>query len=59
MAPEAYRTEVIEVPAADPYACEADAFAASVLDGAPSPLPLSDAIGNVRVLTGLFAAAGS
>ncbi len=58
-APEAYQTEVIEVPAADPYACQADAFAAAVLDGAPSPLPLSDAIGNVRVLTDLLAAARS
>ncbi|HYO42442.1 MAG TPA: Gfo/Idh/MocA family oxidoreductase, partial [Candidatus Limnocylindrales bacterium] len=58
-APEACETEVIELPAADPYACQADAFAAAALDGAPSPLPVSDAIGNVRVLTDLFAAAGS
>jgi len=57
--PEDPGTEVFEVPAADPYACEADAFAAAVLDGEPSPLPLSDAIGNVRVLQRLFAAAGS
>jgi predicted dehydrogenase len=58
-APEAYETEVMTIPAADPYACEVDAFAAAVLDDTPSPLPLSDAIGNVRVLTDLFVAAGS
>ena len=28
-------TETFELPPADPYACEADAFAAAVLDGAP------------------------
>ena len=58
-APEAYDTEVIEIPAGDPYAFQADAFAAAVLDGAPSPLPVSDAIGNVRTLVRLFEAAGS
>ena len=58
-APEAYDTEVITIPAADPYTAQADAFAATVLDGAPSPLPLSDSLGNVRTLLRLFAAAGS
>jgi len=56
-APEAWQTEVLEIPAADAYAAQADAFAASVLDGEPSPLPLSDALGNVRTLERLFAAA--
>ena len=58
-APEAQETETFELPPADPYACQADAFAAAVLDGAPSPLPLSDAIANVRVIERLFAAARS
>jgi predicted dehydrogenase len=58
-APEAQDTETFELPPADPYACQADAFAAAILDGAPSPLPLSDAIANARVLEWLFAAAGS
>jgi predicted dehydrogenase len=57
--PEAYDTEVITIPAADPYAAQADAFAAAVLDGAPSPLPLTDSLGNVRTLLRLFEAAGS
>jgi predicted dehydrogenase len=54
-APEAWDTESIEIPAADPYACQADAFAAAVLDGAPSPLPIADALANARVLERLFA----
>jgi predicted dehydrogenase len=58
-APEAWQTEVIAIPAGDPYAFQADAFAAAVLDGSPSPLPLADALGNVRTLVRLFAAAGS
>ena len=54
-APEAWDTETFVIPAADPYACQADAFAAAVLDGAPSPLPIDDAVGNARVLERLFA----
>jgi predicted dehydrogenase len=56
-APEAQDTETFELPPADPYACQADAFAAAILDGAPSPLPLWDAIANARVIERLFAAA--
>ncbi len=35
---------------ADPYGCEADAFAAAVLDGAPLPTPPSDGVANMRVI---------
>jgi predicted dehydrogenase len=42
--------EVITVPAADPYAVQADAFAAAVRDGAPVPIPPEDAIGNLSVI---------
>jgi predicted dehydrogenase len=56
-APEAQETETFELPPVDQYACQADAFAAAILDGAPPPLPLSDAIANARVLERLFQAA--
>lgn len=57
-APEAWATETFELPPADPYACQADAFAAAVLDGAPSPLALADSIENVRTIRRLYDAAG-
>ena len=58
-APEAQATETFELPPADQYACQADAFAATILDGAPSPLPLADTIANTRVIERLFLAAES
>ena len=42
---------------ADQYGVEADAFAASVLDGTPLPIPPADAVANMRVIDRLFAAA--
>ncbi len=50
-------SEVIEFPTADPYAAEADAFAAAVLDGAAHPLPPADAIANLEVIERIFASA--
>jgi predicted dehydrogenase len=41
----------------DPYAAQAEAFARVVLDGAPLPIPVSDAVGNLRVIEAIFAAA--
>jgi len=58
-APEAWTTETIDIPAADAYACEVDAFAAAVLDGAPVPVPMADAIANMAVIGRLFEAAGA
>jgi predicted dehydrogenase len=55
--PVAPRTEVLTFEAQDPYAAEADAFAATVLDGAPHPLPPTDAVGNLEVIERLFASA--
>jgi predicted dehydrogenase len=55
--PVAPATEVIEFPAADPYGVEADAFAAAVLDGTPLPFDAADAVANLRVIEGIFAAA--
>ena len=57
-APEAWQTETFELAPADPYGCEADAFAEAVLDGAAVPVPMADAIANMRVMERLFAAAG-
>jgi predicted dehydrogenase len=41
---------------ADPYACEAEAFADAILDGAPLPTPPEDAVANLRVIERLFRA---
>jgi predicted dehydrogenase len=43
---------------ADPYGVEADAFAATILDGVPLPIPPSDAVANMRVIERVFDAAG-
>ncbi len=55
--PVAPATETLTFEAADPYAVEAEAFAATVLDGAPLPTPPEDAVANLRVIERLFAAA--
>jgi predicted dehydrogenase len=54
--PVAPATETLEFAPADAYACEADAFAAAVLEGRPAPVPPGDAIANLRVIERLFAA---
>jgi predicted dehydrogenase len=57
--PVAPAVETIELPTTDPYAAEAEAFIATVLDGAPHPLPPADAVANLRVIERLFASAGA
>jgi hypothetical protein len=52
-------TETIEFPSADPYACEADAFAAAILDGGRVPVDPADAVANLGVIERLFATEGS
>jgi predicted dehydrogenase len=42
--------EIIEVPAADPYAVQGDAFSAAVRAGTPVPIPPTDALGNMAVI---------
>jgi predicted dehydrogenase len=56
--PVAPDTETLTFDVADPYGCEADVFANAVLDGAELPVPPEDAVGNLRVIEALFAAAG-
>jgi predicted dehydrogenase len=55
--PVAPLTETITFDIADPYAVEADAFAAAVLDGRPVPVPPVDAVANLRVIEALIATA--
>ncbi len=54
--PVAPAPEPLEFATADPYAGEIDALSAALLAGAPAPVPLSDAIANLRVIERLFAA---
>ena len=53
--PVAPDVEVITIPPADPYAVEADAFAAAVRDGVPVPIPPEDAIGTLSVIERILA----
>ena len=54
--PVAPASEVFTFAPADPYTVEADAFAAAVLDGTPTPVDPRDAVANLRVIERLFAA---
>ena len=56
--PVAPASETLSFPPFDPYAAEAEAFAAVLLDGAPTPLPSSDAVANLTVIEAIFANAG-
>ena len=47
-------TQVLTFEPADPYAVQAERFAAAVLDGRPVPTPPADAVGNLRVIEELF-----
>jgi len=55
--PVAPGVEVLEFSTADPYGAEAQAFAAAILDGHPTPVPPADAVANMRVIERIFAAA--
>ncbi len=48
--PVAPATEIIEVPTADPYAVQGDAFAAAIREGTPVPIPPTDAVGTLTVI---------
>ncbi len=54
--PVAPATETLRFDAADPYAVEAERFAAAILDGLPTPTPPEDAVANLRVIERIFAA---
>ena len=54
--PVAPATQIVRFPAADPYALEAERFAAAILDHVPLPVPPGDAVANLRVMERIFAA---
>jgi predicted dehydrogenase len=47
--------EIHEVPAANQYGIQADAFARAVRDDTPVPTPVEDAVGNLMVIEQIFA----
>ncbi|MFL5750233.1 MAG: Gfo/Idh/MocA family protein [Chloroflexota bacterium] len=55
--PVAPATETFRFETKDPYAAQAEAFAAAILDELPTPVPPSDAVANMRVIERVFAAA--
>jgi predicted dehydrogenase len=55
--PVAPHVERLTFDTADPYAVEADAFAAAILDDAPVPIPPRDAVANLRVIERIVEAA--
>ena len=57
--PVAPAIETLTFPTKDPYAAEAEAFAAAVLDGLPTPVGPDDAVANLRVIERVFEAAAS
>jgi predicted dehydrogenase len=42
--------DVIDLPAADQYTIQGDRFSRSILDGTSQPIPLEDAVANMRVI---------
>jgi predicted dehydrogenase len=55
--PVAPNVERLTFDTADPYAVEADAFAAAILDRTPVPTPPDDGVANLRVIERVWAAA--
>jgi predicted dehydrogenase len=50
-------TETLTFEPVDQYSIQAERFARAVLDGEPVPIPSSDAVGNLRTIERIFAAA--
>ena len=51
--------EAIDIPVCDQYGIMGDAFAASILDGTPQPVPMEDSLANMRVIDAVFRAAAN
>ena len=51
--------ETIDIPVCDQYGIMGDAFAASIQDGTPQPVPLEDSLANMRVIDAVFRAAAN
>lgn len=56
--PVAAATEVLVFPAEDQYTIQARLFAQAILDDTPVPVPVSDAIANMRVIDAILATPG-
>lgn len=56
--PVAPNTTVHEIPPADQYAVQADAFSRAIRTDSPVPLPPEDAVSNLEVIEKIFADAG-
>ncbi len=54
--PVAPATETFTFQPADPYAAEVDALSSAILEGRPTPVPVDDAVANLRVIERIFAA---
>jgi predicted dehydrogenase len=54
--PVAPGIEVFEIPTADPYTIQGDAFSTAVRDGSGVPIPPEDAVGNMAVIERILAA---
>lgn len=48
------KRETLTFPAADQYSIQAALFAGAVLDGTPMPVPIEDAIANMRVIEAIL-----
>ena len=48
--PVAPGIDVIEIPAADPYSAQCDAFSAAIRNGSDVPIPPQDAVANMAVI---------
>ncbi len=55
--PIAPHIEVIEVPTADPYGVQADAFSRAIRHASGVPIPLADSIANLEIIEQIVAAA--
>ena len=53
--PVAPGIDIIEIPAADPYTAQCDAFAAAVRNGSDVPIPPHDAVANMAVIDRILA----
>jgi predicted dehydrogenase len=49
----------IEIPTVDQYGVAGDAFAKSILEGTPQPVPLENSLGNMKVIDACFRSAES
>ena len=51
--------EIVEIPTCDQYRVAGDAFSLAILEDTPQPIPLEDAIANMRVIDAVFRSAKS